>query len=207
MSSINKIFLAFVGVLFSLSTLSAQTAEEWLASLDGSLGRRYTMNAVVQIGDGVDVVDELKGLFMVDGDGYYLTLGIMEVYSDGKLRYEVNNERKEATIDRVDLTSHDLLTNPTNAFRFASDEFQITLLGVVDGVASLSLVPREDNGIADIRLTLRREASGRVVPQSVTYDYDGDVVHIELSVVDSGDAKLPRWDENAYRAYDVVSFL
>lgn len=203
----NKIFLSLLATIFSVATLSAQTAEEWLGSLNKTLGNSYTMNAVVQIGDAEGVVDELNGLFMVDGDGYYLSLGVMEVYSDGKLRYEVNNERKEATIDRVDLTSHDLLTNPTKAFTFAPDEFQITLQSASADTASLGLVPREDIGIANIELQLKRDANGRVLPDSITYNYDGDVVKINLSIVKNKDATLPRWDDDAYRAYDVVSFL
>lgn len=203
----NKIFLSLLATIFSVATLSAQTAEEWLGSLNQTLGNRYTMNAVVQIGDAEGVVDELNGLFMVDGDGYYLSLGVMEVYSDGKLRYEVNNERKEATIDRVDLTSHDLLTNPTKAFTFAPDEFQITLQSASADTASLGLVPREDIGIANIELQLKRDMNGRVLPESISYNYDGDVVKINLSIVKNKDATLPRWDDDAYRAYDVVSFL
>ena len=142
MSNISKILVALVAMLFSQTILSAQTAEGWLTQLNQSLGERYAMSAVVQIGDKDNVAEELNGLFMVDGNGYYLSLGVMEVYSDGKLRYEVNNERKEATIDRVDLESHDLLTNPTNAFRFAADEFYISLDGVCDNEATINLVPR-----------------------------------------------------------------
>ena len=49
--------------------------------------------------------------------------------------------------------------------------------------------------------------NGRVLPESITYNYDGDVVKINLSIVKNKDATLPRWDDDAYRAYDVVSFL
>ena len=38
-------------------------------------------------------------------------------------------------------------------------------------------------------------------------NFDGDVVKINLSIVKNKDATLPRWDDDAYRAYDVVSFL
>ena len=206
MSNISKILVALVAMLFSQTILSAQTAEGWLTQLNQSLGERYAMSAVVQIGDKDNVAEELNGLFMVDGNGYYLSLGVMEVYSDGKLRYEVNNERKEATIDRVDLESHDLLTNPTNAFRFAADEFYISLDGVCDNEATINLVPREDIGITGIELRLKRDG-GRVAPISVTYNYDGDIVNILLKMRDGGDAKLPRWNKDAYRAYDVVSFI
>jgi hypothetical protein len=42
---------------------------------------------------------------------------------------------------------------------------------------------------------------------AISYDYDGDAISIVLSAADSADAKLPRWDKSAYRAYDIVSFL
>jgi VCBS repeat-containing protein len=41
--------------------------------------------------------EKINGYFMVDKDSYYIQLGTMEVYSDGKYRYEINNERKEVT--------------------------------------------------------------------------------------------------------------
>lgn len=197
----NKIILSLVATIFAISTLSAQSAEAWIEALNNSLGERYTLAATVAM-EG----DELGGIFMVEGDGYYLTLGTMEVYSDGKLRYEVNNERKEVTIDRVDLTSRDILTNPTNAFRFAREEFSSAIVADKDGEVVLSLTPREDIGITDIELTLRRDANGVVTPLAVRYNYDGDVIHVALAMRPA-DATLPRWDKAAYRAYDIVSFI
>lgn len=197
----NKIILTFVGLVLSVATLSAQSAGVWIEALNNSLGTRYTMGATVRV-EG----DELTGIFMVDGDGYYLTLGTMEVYSDGKLRYEVNNERKEVTIDRVDLTSRDILTNPTNAFSFAAEEFYSDIVADKGGEVVISLVPREDIGITDIELTLRRDGHGRVVPVAVRYNYDGDIIDVLLALRPA-DATLPRWDKAAYRAYDIVSFI
>lgn len=196
-----RIILTVVGVVLSIATLSAQGAEAWIEALNKSLGVRYTMAATVSV-EG----DELSGIFMVEGDGYYLTLGSMEVYSDGKLRYEVNNERKEVTIDGVDLTSRDILTNPTNAFRFAREEFSSTLVAESGDEVTINLTPREDIGITDIELTLRRDGDGRVVPLAVRYNYDGDIIHISLTMR-AADAALPRWDKAAYRAYDIVSFI
>lgn len=197
----NKIILSLVATIFAISTLSAQSAEAWIEALNNSLGERYTMAATVAMED-----DELSGIFMVEGDGYYLTLGMMEVYSDGMLRYEVNNERKEVTIDRVDLTSRDILTNPTNAFRFAREEFSSSVVADKGDEVVLSLTPREDIGITDIELTLRRDANGVVTPLAVRYNYDGDVIHVALAMRPA-DATLPRWDKAAYRAYDIVSFI
>ena len=101
-----KILAILVVTLSMLGGVSAQSAESWLAELKYSLGSRYAMNISVAFGGEAPV----DGFIMVDGDGYYITLGVMEVYSDGKLRYEVNNERKEAVEDMVNLESCDLLS-------------------------------------------------------------------------------------------------
>ena len=190
-------------MLSMLSTVSAQSAQEWLTKLNTSLGERYAMNISVTVGEEAP----LTGFFMVDGDAYYITLGIMEVYSDGKLRYEINNERKEVVEDRVNLEACDLLSNPTRAFTFVPQEFKSEVTSATNERVTLKLTPKsEAMGIDAITLTLQRSGS-QVVPAAISYDYDGDAVAITLSRADVSDVKLPRWDKSAYRAYDIVSFL
>ncbi len=187
----------------------AQSGEEWLAKLSRSLGERYAMSMSVAMGSDMDNLEEqVSGYIMVEGDSYYITLGIMEVYSDGVLRYEINNERKEVTEDRVNLSSHDLLTNPTRAFLFAPEEFDITLRFSHNGeIASLELTPRDAAlGVTTITLALVSEGDN-VYPSQIAYDYDGDLVCITLDMVDVQDKSLPRWNKDNYRAYDIVSFL
>ena len=197
--------IATLLALTTLSTLSAQTtAEEWVSALNATLGERYATHIVVEASG----METMQGYFMVEGDSYYLTLGAMEVYSDGELRYEINNERKEVVEDRVVLDSRDLLSNPTRAFDFVAEEYNIEVVGVPSNDVQLRITSKSeaDEGMT-IYLVLRRTASG-VEPCSVTYDYGGDSYTVSLSVVRSEDmTKLPRWDKGAYRAYDIVSFL
>lgn len=198
-----KLLTLFVAVLCAIVGVSAQSAEAWLAQLNKSLGERYAMNIVVTIGDE----DPLNGFFMVDGDGYYITLGVMEVYSDGKLRYEVNNQRKEVVEDMVDLEACDLLTNPTRAFMFVPNEFTTEVTSTTNDVVVLRLTPKsEAMGIDSITLTLERRGL-KVSPKTICYDYGGDVVTISLSENTTTDLKLRKWDKSAYKAYDIVSFL
>lgn len=190
------------------TTLSAQTtAEEWLQHLETSLGERYAYTLSVDVGMGDDRAT-LAGRVMVEGDSYYMSLEAMEVYSDGRLRYEINNERKEVTEDRVDLTSHDLLTNPTRAFLFAPEEFAMALyFSHNDEIARIVLTPRdEDFGITAITLALVRDGD-RVYPAQIAYDYDGDSVVISLREYGDKAWMLPVWNEDSYKAYDIVSFL
>lgn len=196
--------MLFLTLCCSVAVLSAQTtAQEWLRRLDSTLGTRYAMHLTVS----VDEDEPLNGYFMVEGDAYYLVLGSMEVYSDGKLRYEVNNQRKEVTEDRVNLESVDLLSNPTRAFKFVDSEFQMSVASAEPASVVLQLVPKvEGMGISDISLTLGVDTQS-VLPRCVVYNYDGTSVTIELSMADLSDSTLPRWSKQAYRAYDIVSFL
>lgn len=201
------------GVLLLMAMLSAalgasaqQSPREWIDMLNRSLGASYGVHVEVTTDDSEEPV---AGYYIVDGDSYYLQLGVMEVYSDAKLRYEINNERKEVTEDVVNLESVDLLTNPTRAFNFVDDEFDASIVEQNAEGATLRLVPKDELlGISDIRLVLRRDGA-TVIPTDVSYDYDGYVVDIELHVVDTQDTSLPRWAERKtnYRAYDMVSFL
>lgn len=201
-----KIVITLVAVLSALG-VSAQSASEWLAKLDSSLGERYAMHITVSVDDPIEGTTDVSGYFMVEGDAYYITLGVMEVFSDGKLRYEINNERKEVVEDRVNLEACDLLTNPTRAFNFVPNEFKSEVVGSTSDVVVLKLTPKSvAMGIDAITLKLKRNGS-KVVPVNIAYDYDGDTVSVALSAADIADAKLPRWDKSAYRAYDIVSFL
>ena len=195
-------------MLLGAVSLSAQTtAEEWLKQLETSLGSRYAFTMTVDVGMGDDETT-LAGRVLVDGDSYYISLEAMEVYSDGKLRYEVNNQRKEVTEDRVDLTSHDLLTNPTRAFSFAPAEFNMALRSSHnDEVAIVELIPRDASlGISTISFALVRDGQ-RVYPQQVAYDYDGDSVVITIGEYSLNEWTLPQWSKARYKAYDIVSFL
>ena len=192
-------------VLHCAVALSAQTtARQWLERLDASLGERYAMTLHI---DMTNAEQPLVGYMMIDGDSFYLTLGAMEVYSDGKLRYEVNNERKEVTEDRVNLSSADLLSNPTRAFEFVGEQFDVALLSANATAVELHIKPLDaDMGISNIALSLK-VAGGKVLPDAIVYDYDGEVVDINLEMVDTKDKSLPRWSKDKYRAYDIVSFL
>ena len=197
-----RFIILFVALCLPLALFAQQEGDAWLKDLDTTLGNKFAMEVDVSVAE-----EPIMGYFMVDGDGYYISLGIMEVYSDGKLRYEINNERKEVVEDRVNLAACDLLSNPTRAFSFVPQEFLSDVTSGTNERVTLRLTPKsEAMGIDAITLTLQRSGS-QVAPVAISYDYDGDAVSIALSVADVSDVKLPRWDKSAYRAYDIVSFL
>ena len=185
-----------------VSAVAQTTPQEWLTKLRSALGSRYAWNIVVESSG-----EQFEGYYIVEGDGYYLRLGAMEVYSDGTLRYEVNNARKEVTEDRVNLKAVDLLTNPTRAFSFVDKEYSISLGESSASGAVLKLVPRGSSmGLTHITLVLG-QGSGVVYPKKIEYSYDDESITISLSKRNTADSQLPRWDKESYADYDIVSFL
>lgn len=188
-----------------LSTLSASaqfTAREWIDALNYCLGDKYALFMKVDA-----YGEEINGYFMVEEDSYYIQLGTMEVYSNGKIRYEINNERKEVTEDRVDLESVDLLTNPTRAFDFVEDEFTSSIFEEIHNGVILKLEPKEDIGITAIYVSVINDGKGNITPHAIRYDYEGEQVAIALIMADAGSSIMPKWDKSRYTTYDMVSFL
>lgn len=188
-----------------LSTLSASaqfTAREWIDALNYCLGDKYALFMKVDA-----YGEEINGYFMVEEDSYYIQLGTMEVYSNGKLRYEINNERKEVTEDRVDLESIDLLTNPTHAFEFLDEEFTSSIFEEIHNGVILKLEPKEDIGITAIYVSVINDGKGNITPHAIKYDYEGEQVAIALIMADASSSIMPKWDKSRYTTYDMVSFL
>ena len=191
-----------VMAMFCALNLSAQSsARQWIEGLNYTLDDRYALYMKVDA-----YGEKINGYFMVDKDSYYIQLGTMEVYSDGKYRYEINNERKEVTEDRVNLESRDLLSNPTRAFEFLESEFKATISENIHNGAILKLVPKQSSDIKAVYVSVVWK-DNRIIPLAIKYDYDGEEVSIALVMADAQSAVLPRWDKNNYRTYDIVSCL
>lgn len=184
--------------------LRAQTSTDWVGELARTMKGRYGVGFTMQM----QGEQPMGGYYAVDGDLYYLTLGVSEVYGDGKLRYEINNERKEVTEDRVNIDSFDLLNNPTRAFDFVDSEFSSQIETAAADSAVIVLRPRKSGeAISMIRISVRRTQHG-VEPVKVEYDFDGDRIGIVLDRIEFGQSvEVRRWNSQSYRAYEMISFL
>ncbi len=197
-----RIMMICVALMTVVAASAQQSAEQWLKALNSSLGECYAMRVEVNTS-----ADTMSGYYMVDGDSYYIELEQMEVYCNGKVRHEINNSRKEVTVDSVDPGSGDLLQNPTRAFDFVADEFKMSVAETTPTGCVVSLMPLDSSsGIVEIILVLQRNGS-KVLPKNILYDYDGECYAIELEMVDVGATKLPRWNKESYSDYDMVSFI
>ena len=196
-----RLCMLLVALMCAVNVSAQITTRDWIEGLNYTLDERYALYMKVKA-----YGEEMNGYFMVDKDSYYIQLGIMEVYSDGELRYEVNNERKEVTEDRVNLDSRDLLTNPTRAFEFVEEEFTATISQTIHNGVILKLVPKHSADITAVYVSVVWK-DNRIIPLAIKYDYDGEEVAIGLVMADMSSAVLPRWSKSAYKTYDMVSFL
>lgn len=190
-----------VALICAVNVSAQSSARDWIDGLNYTLDDRYALFMKVDA-----YGEQINGYFIVDKDSYYIQLGVMEVYSDGKLRYEVNNQRKEVTEDRVNLDSRDLLTNPTRAFAFVEEEFKATISESIHNGVILKLVPKQDADITAVYVSVVWR-DNRIIPLAIKYDYDGEEVAIALVMADVDSAVMPRWNKSAYKTYDMVSFL
>lgn len=193
-----------IAMLVPLALRAQSVGSDWVGELSRTMKGRYGASFIMQM----EGAEPMEGYYAVDGDSYYLTLGVSEVYGDGRLRYEINNERKEVTEDRVDTSRFDLLNNPTRAFDFVDAEFSSRVESVTADTAVVVLHPRRSgDAISEIRMSVRRLARG-VEPVKVEYDFDGDMIVITLDRIEFGQGvDVRRWNAKAYRAYEMISFL
>lgn len=196
-------FLLIAGLTFAaISQARADTRSgELLARLSDKIRSMegYAVDFVVRTSDRT-----IPGRYLVRGDAYSMTFGSAEVFSDGRARWEVDPEKREVVIDAVDLTSRNLLNNPTRAFDLADGGFAHELLEEHGGKATIRLVPATpEAGISTVLLTLDTAAS---LPLAVAYDLDDE--RVEITVVSfraTVEVPAPFLAEN-YPDYELIDF-
>lgn len=144
-----------------------------------------------------------QGRYLVWGDAYYILLDKAEVYSDGKLRYEIDRERKEVNIDNIDLQSRNILDNPTRCFDFVDDEYSSQILKRECGIVTVRLVARDEQLEGEILLRVD-EMTGR--PLGVEYHLYEDSIQIDISSIKSTKNKIMTFKKSDYKDYDIVDF-
>lgn len=208
MKYIGKIFVGGVLALFCLlpnfagADNSADRADDLLAKLAASFRAKKSYEVQFAITSGGYTS---SGRYAVSGEEYYLTLGDAEVYGRGALRYEVDNRRKEVTINSVDTKSRNILNNPAHAFDFLSDEYSAYLVWERDGTASIRLTPTVKN--ASMRNTITVTLSTRTLrPTTLEYDYDGEKVYVAVKSIEPLNTPLKAYDKSAYSSYEMIDF-
>ena len=146
-----------------------------------------------------------RGRYAVEGENYYIAVGEAEVYCDGKIRYEIDNRRREVTIDDVDTSSRNLLSNPAHAFDFIGTQYAPSLVSDAEGRAVVRLTPTSADAspAGEILVTVDTAA---MRPVSLRYDYDGEQVGIAVLGVAPLDTPLKAFSKGDYKGYEFIDF-
>ena len=145
-----------------------------------------------------------SGDYAVSGERYTITLGNVEVYGDAQLRYEVDNSRKEIAIDKVDSSSHNVLSNPLSAFDFIGDEYQAELLSQSVDEVVLRLSPRqksEQGGVMEVAIDARTS-----LPKSIVYQLSGESIRVDINHIASVATTPVKFDESKYQGFEIIDF-
>ncbi len=146
-----------------------------------------------------------RGRYAVEGEGYYLVLGDAEVYCDGAVRFEVDNRRREVTIDVVDTDSRNILNNPVHAFDFLGSEYAASLAGEQEGRAVVRLTPAPGNTSSAGNIVLTVDTAA-MRPVSLRYDYDGEQVQISVLGIKPLETPLKAFAKDNYAGYEFIDF-
>ena len=132
-----------------------------------------------------------------------MNVGTAEVYCDGKVRYEVDNERKEINIDEVNTASRNILDNPTRCFDFVGSDYSVKeeLSGAGQSKLRLSA---EDKDIEGVIILSSDEKSGR--PMELEYELYDERVTVKVVSIGTAKEQIKRFNQSAYRGYEVVDF-
>lgn len=199
-----RLFLLLLALTVGAETISAAgRAAEILERLAAEFRAMpgYGVDFAIEAGDY-----RAEGDYAVQGADYTLRVGDAEVYCDGKVRYEVDNERREVTIAEVDTTSRNLLNNPVRAFDFLGDDYRAELLSETGGRAVIRLRPvaAEDASAAgSITVTVN---TASMHPVQLDYDYDGEQVRVVIRRVERRAEPLVRFDAERFKGYEFIDF-
>lgn len=166
--------------------------ERYVASLGG-----YRVDFLVDIQGS-----QIEGYYEVRGESYFLKVGAAEVYCDGKVRYEVDPEKREVIIDNVDPSSRNILANPTKAFRLLDSGYTHQLLSEQQGSATVRLEPAtKSQGVIDLKIR-----TSDMQPLSLNYNADSQQVSIRVNSIASSSTPLKSFSSKLYPSYELIDF-
>lgn len=144
-----------------------------------------------------------SGSYSVAGDAYYIKLQHAEVYSDGKVRYEIDHERREVNVDVVDLSSRNVMDNPTRCFDFVGEEYDVGIQRKSGGEVTLRIVAKDDAFEGEIFLTADVVAGK---PQELQYRLYDDVITVKIKSIKPRKTKVATYSKSDYKDYEEIDF-
>ncbi len=197
-----KWILSLAAIASLLSAAADSRSEELLGRLQRNIEgmKGYRVDFTVALDEG-----ELSGYYRVRGRSYYMRVGDAEVYSDGKVRREVDPSKREVVVDVVDPSSRNILNNPTEAFSLIDGSYAHTLVGEQNGVATIRLTekssPNPDSNFLTVELNTKD-----CMPRKLIYLSDGEMVTILIRTIATDAAPLKAFTMDNYAGFELIDF-
>ena len=143
------------------------------------------------------------GRYCVKGDLYYISVADAEVYADGKVRYEVDNARREVNVDVMNADSHNILDNPTRCFDFVEEDYTAVIVESSGEDVVLSLRAKDEKVEGEICLTIDSKTA---CPKEVKYMLYDDVIKVVVEQVEHKHDDVKSFNRSQYKDYEIIDF-
>lgn len=144
-----------------------------------------------------------EGRYCVKGDSYYIEVADAEVYSDGKVRYEVDNLRHEINVDNMDSNSRNIMDNPTRCFDFVEEDYTAEIVKRSTDEVTLCLQAKDKSVEGEIYLTVNPDSGA---PQRVEYLLYDDRMCVEVVAINRAAGNVKSFARSAYKDYEMIDF-
>ena len=200
MRKIISLSLLLVLCLTAVAQAAADT-KDVLAGLKQYIAKmgRYEAAFALQAGDY-----KAEGRYVVDGNSYHIVVGdAAEVYCDGKVRYEVDNEREEVNIDVFDALSRNILDNPTRCFDFVGSDYRATVVVQDEKQITLKLVSTDEKVEGEIFLTVD---AATYTPKEIEYHLYDERFNVKILSLVRTKSSPAKFDRSRYRNHEIIDF-
>jgi len=205
-----KRLLLFIISFFALQAYADSRSADLLTRLSSKVESygNYEVNFSVAVQGQRELIE---GYYVVSGDRYAIEVDDKRVFSDGRVRYEIDNDYEEVVISRANPASRNILENPAKAFSFLDGNFESVYVGAerFDGVACdiISLKPlSREFGITEITLYIDSSAT---LPRGIRYRIDNSSITVTVKRFERLAAlreSVFAFDRQEYRGYEIIDF-
>lgn len=199
---------AFFVLLASLCVALTTAAQPYGAEVLESVSKKITSMESY----GIDfelrmsaATNPSKGLCLIAGDRYIISVDGMTQGFDGETVWVVNPIVEEVSFDNPNPSSRSLFDNPTLAFDFTAELFDIEEVSEAEGEVVVRLNPKEGvlDGIEEVSLSVD-VASG--MPTSLTYDFGGATIQIVVTSIAPKSLTDSDFEIEAPEGYELIDF-
>jgi len=196
-----RFLISLTAILAAGMAAAAGDAGEVLRALSAKIRSMPGYAVEFSLRSGTKTV---RGQYTVRGDAFYMKFGEAEVYSDGKIRREVDPDKNEVVVDAVDPKSHNILNNPTRAFDLAPEQFAAEMVEQTAQKSVVRLTPNDKaGGVTTVVLTVDAKSG---LPAALSYMLDHERIEVEIEAFGPTDRAPRKFRAADYADFETIDF-